>query len=179
MNRIAQIISSVFNPLVVVVLMSFLLGGIKFGLITILAVAILSIIIIYLVKKKVFINFDVSKQEQRPLLYFLEFSTTLIYLSVIYYLHAPIILIAQTLAVLLVLLALSLVNKFTKASGHIAILSAAVTMLIFIYGIVFILGFLVIGLVSWSRLELERHLLKEVIVGLIIGVSVASLVAII
>ena len=180
MNRIAQIISIVLNPLVVIIAMSYLLTFSWFwGFLTTVFIILLSILIWILVKKKVFSDFDVSKQKQRPTLYFLEFSSALVYLSIIYYLHAPIILISQTLVVILILIAQLFVNKFLKVSGHMAIFSAATMMLVFVYGWPYLLGFIPIGILAWSRLKLKRHSLKEVIAGVIIGIIFSILIAVI
>lgn len=180
MSSIAKIISAGFNPFVVIIIMSFLLTSFNWGFFTLAFVMIPAAIVKILVKKKIFSNFDVSVQKQRPLLYFILFTSALVYLSIAHFFHAPIVLIAQTLIILLVLITLFLVNKITKASGHMAFLSEAVMMLVFAYNNwIFLLGFIFVGVLAWSRLELKRHSLREVVTGATIGIILSALVAII
>ena len=120
-----------------------------------------------------------SLQNQRPSLYLLELMSALIYLIIIYFLHSPVILLAQTVNIILILIVLFLVNRFIKSSGHVAILAGAVTILVFIHGLLYLLGFVLVWVLMWSRLILKRHTFKEVVVGAIIGIFVAFLVALI
>lgn len=180
LNTIAKLISAVLNPFVVIMIMSFALTfSFQWIILTLAVLSILAIVIHFLVKKKVFSDFDVSIQKQRPLLYLLEFVSGLIYLFIIYFLHAPKELLLGTVIIILELIVLGIVNKFIKASGHIAILSAIVTLFVFAYGWFYLLGFLLVGILAWSRLTLERHSLKEVIVGLLIGILLTVLVIVI
>lgn len=180
MNRIAKLISAILNPSVIIIVMSFALTlSLQWAILTFTIVLIQAIAIWILVKKKVFSDFDVSIKKQRPILHLMSLTSALIYLTIIYFLHAPIILIAQTLIVISVFIALFLVNKFTKASGHIAVLSAAIVMLVAIYGWLYLLGFILVGVLAWSRLRLKRHSFKEVIVGAIIGIIFSALIIVI
>lgn len=188
MNRIAHIISAVLNPLVVIIVMSFILAyedtrdivvSLRWGLILLAFVLAVSFLIWILVKRKIFSNFDVSLQHQRPRLYLLELTAALIYLITIYFLHSPVMLWVQTISIILTLIALLFVNKFIKASGHIAVLTGAVTLLAFINGWLFLFGLVPVGVLAWSRLELERHSLKEVLTGGLIGVLASTALAVI
>lgn len=181
MNRIAQIISAALNPLVVVIIMSFILIyedtkdiviSLQWGFITLIFILTLSVLIWILVKRKIFSNFDVSLQYQRPRLFLLEFTAALIYLATIYFLHSPVILLVQVLNIMLILIVLFIVNRFIKASGHIAIFSSLVTMLAFVSGAFYLPAFVLVGALGWSRIKLKRHSFKEVLVGGIIGVLV-------
>jgi len=130
----------------------------------------------YFVRKGKFSDLDVSTQKQRPLLFLLDFICAAIYLLVLYIFHAPKELFVGNLAVFAVVMILVVVNKFIKASVHMAVLSGALTLFVFMGGPVYLWGFLLIPVLAWARLKTKRHTFREVIIGIIIGISVSSLV---
>lgn len=62
---------------------------------------------------------------------------------------------------------LSFVFKF-KASGHACGVSGPIAMLIYIFGPVWIIGYLLLGAVFWCSLKTKRHTLPELIAGSLI-----------
>jgi membrane-associated phospholipid phosphatase len=136
-------------------------------------------IVYYFVRIGKFSDLDVSTQKQRPLLFLLDFIFALIYLPTLYLLHAPRALFIGNVAVFAIVIILTIVNKFIKASVHMAVLSGALTLFIFIGGPIYLLGFLLVPVLAWARLTTKRHAPKEVIAGTVLGILVAALIAII
>ncbi|GCE27103.1 hypothetical protein KDA_25870 [Dictyobacter alpinus] len=62
------------------------------------------------------------------------------------------------------------ITLWWKISMHASALSAAVTALSMVYGNVILPAFLLVILVSWSRVQLRRHTLAQVIAGSIVGI---------
>ena len=184
MNFLAQIISAVFAPLTIIVPAAFglayigthdLYASIMWFLITLSFIVVLSTCIFILIKFGKFSNFDVSIQKQRPLLILLEFIFAIAYFLLLYFLNAPRELFFGIINIFVLLVVLLIVNKFIKASGHVAMFSAVVTFLFLRNGIIYlIIGSIFTLILAWSRLKLKRHTLKEVLIGLAIGVLVSG-----
>jgi len=92
---------------------------------------------------------------------------------------APIIVKKIFMAYLLSGIFLSFVNKGLKikASGHACGVSGPITLLVNILGIQMIWLFLLMPVVYWSRINLGRHNIVELILGTFIGI-VSTLVAV-
>ena len=139
----------------------------------ILAVALFVIIGVML---GVFSNFDVSKREQRPLLFsFCAFAAFCYVLSLLI-LNGPKVLFIGFFAIILGLISIIIINKWIKASVHLA---AATSVLLFI-GIVyqgyFFLLLSIIPLLAWSRVKTKEHTPMETIIGSILGIVITLIV---
>ncbi len=187
-TNIAKIISLVLAPLVVVIPATFmvsffgtknLLLSFEWMLVSLFFILTLMAPLVFFVKKGQFANLDVSVREQRPLLFFIEFVFAAIYFSVLYLFHAPKELFIGIITIFALLIVFGIVNKFIKASGHVGMLSAIITLLVLKGGPIFLLGFLLVPILAWARLKTKRHTLNEVIAGTVVGVLVAALIAII
>ena len=184
-TRIAKIISVVLAPLVIVVPGLFLLVLIQkhnlqialyWMLLLLCFIVPLWAVIFWLTKAKKFSDFDVSTQKQRPLLFAIEAIFTAGYLLVAYLFNAPKEVFVGVVTVVALLSVIAVVNKFIKASGHLSMLSGGLTLFVLVGGWIFTLGYLLIPILAWARLKTKRHTFREVILGIIIGTSVASLV---
>lgn len=67
---------------------------------------------------------------------------------------------------------LALINKFVglKASGHACGISGPITLLYHFLGTQALLYFLILPLVFWARISLDRHSFKELIAGTGVGI---------
>lgn len=187
-TKIAKIISLVLAPLVVVIPATFVVSffgtrnvllSFEWMLVSLFFILVLMAPLVFFVKKGQFANLDVSVQKQRPLLFFIEFVFALIYFSVLYFFHAPKELFIGIITIFALLIIFGIVNKFIKASGHVGMLSAIITLFVFKGGPIFLLGFLLVPVLAWARLKTKRHTINEVIVGTVVGILVAALIAII
>lgn len=187
-NILAKIISYALAPLVIVIPATFMVTyfgtknvflSFEWMVVSLAFILILMAPLVFFVKKGQFANLDVSVQQQRPLLFFIEFVFALVYFSVLYFFHAPKELFIGIITIFALLAVFGIVNKFIKASGHIGMLAAIITLFVFKGGPIFLLGFVLVPIMAWSRLKLKRHSLNEVIAGLIVGILVATLIAII
>ncbi|MFJ1816805.1 phosphatase PAP2 family protein [Streptomyces sp. NPDC088139] len=87
--------------------------------------------------------------------------------------HTMIALIVSMLATLAILAAITLAWKI---SVHQAVSAGACAMLVQTYGPWMALGFLLVVLVGWSRVELRDHTRNQVVAGTILGATVAAIV---
>ena len=135
----------------------------------ILAVAIFVIIGVAF---KVFSNFDVSKREQRPLLFSFSAFVMFCYLLSLLVLDGPKVLFIAVLAIILGLIVIVIVNRWIKASIHMA---TATSVLLFI-GIVYkgysLFLLTLIPLLAWARVKTKEHTPLETVIGSILGVVI-------
>jgi hypothetical protein len=123
-----------------------------------------------------FSNFDVSKKEQRPLLFSFCAAVMFCYFLFLFIFNGPKILYVDLFAIVLGLLVIVVVNKWIKASIHLATLTSAVLFIEIIYkGYTFLLLGL-IPLLAWSRVKTKEHSVKETIIGTILGIVITLLV---
>jgi hypothetical protein len=176
---IARFISFIFNPVLVLVFVPFLLLykttkdifiAINWTGYTVVFLLIMTVFIIYFVKKKVFTDMDVSKREQRPLLFFVSIVFAIVYLAGLFFLHGPYILFVITFGITMGIFVASIINTRIKASIHVATIAALIFTLAIVYGGLYTFSLLLIPLVAWARITIKRHTLSETIVGGILGV---------
>lgn len=178
---IAEIISLVLNPLLVLVPLPFFLlyektGDVMFSFIW-TVVSVLFIFAYFLavligIKIGVVSDLDISKREQRPLLFLIGMLLSLIYIAVLYLFHAPVILAIGTISLILGIIVLGVINMFTKVSWHLAVLSALLTFLIIAEGWRALIGLLLLPLLAWARIKTKNHTLFQVILGAGLGAGI-------
>ena len=183
--RFAKVVSFLLGPLFVLLPIPFILVGkftqdysyalkwTVFSYAFILSVAIFVIIGVLL---GVFSNFDVSKREQRPLLFSFCAFAMFCYLLSLFILEGPKILFLALFAIVLGLIVIVVVNRWIKASIHVATLTSVVFLINIIYkGNYFLLLFL-IPLLAWSRVKLKQHTPLETVVGSLLGIVITLIV---
>ncbi len=69
-----------------------------------------------------------------------------------------------------------LITLWWKISIHASTLAGTLTMLAAIYGAIVLPAFMLLVLVSWSRVALRRHTLAQVIVGSLLGIILSAIV---
>ncbi|MGA2967607.1 MAG: hypothetical protein ABSD69_00325 [Candidatus Levyibacteriota bacterium] len=177
---IGEIISLVLNPLLILVPVPFFLVYEKTGSVTLslvwTAVSVFFILVYFLailigIRIGIFSDFDISRREQRPLLFSIGMVLTLIYFAALFLFHAPGILIIGTIAIILGLIVLGVVNMFTKASAHMAVLSALLTSLLIAEGWKALFGILLLPLLAWARIKTRNHTLLQTALGTLLGVA--------
>jgi hypothetical protein len=175
---IAELISLVLSPLLLLAPVPFFLvyeQTNNFSSSSLWAAISLAFFIIFLlviligIRIGVFSDFNISKREQRPLLFAIGMVLTIIYLITLFLFHAPQILLIGTTTIILGLVLIGAVNIFTKVSGHLTVLSAFVTFLIIAEGWRALIMLLLIPLLIWARIKTKNHTLMQTILGTILG----------
>lgn len=178
-KKIAELISLVLNPLVILIPVPFFLvfektGNLFFSLqwagISIFFIFLFFLFILLGIRFGIFSDLDVSKREQRPIMFLTGMLLTISYLIFLFLFHAPGILLVGTFALILGLIVLGIVNMFTKVSGHLAVLSAFLTFMVLVEGWEFLLGFVLLPLLVWARIKTKNHTLLQTVLGSIVGV---------
>lgn len=89
---------------------------------------------------------------------------------------APRTMIALIVSMLVTLAILTVITFAWKISVHQAVSAGACAMLVQTYGAWLAVGFLLVVVVGWSRVELRDHTRNQVIAGTILGTIVAATV---
>lgn len=139
----------------------------------VLAVVIFVVIGVMLGK---FSNFDVSKREQRPLLFSFSAFIMFCYLLSLIVLDAPKILYVGFFALLLGLIAIVIINRWVKASIHLAAATSAMLFVGIVYGGYYFLLLLLIPILAWARIKTKEHTLAETVIGTILGLVLTLIV---
>lgn len=188
MKLFAQIISSVLNPIVILIPVPYILVlkttgskdlAIFWTIFTLIFILGFSIFILAGVEKGYFSDLDISKRSQRPLLFTFAIAICALYTVLLYFLKAPEVLFIAVFGVILGLASIELVNKVTKASIHVATVSAFATSLVLGFGPLFILSFIAVPLVGWARIVTKNHTRKQTIIGSFLGILTTLIVYVI
>ena len=118
----------------------------------------------------VFADIDISKKKQRPIVFAFSFIILLLYALSVLVLNGPKVLLIASLGIAFGLAVLFVVNKWIKASIHVATISAFIFFAGIIYGNASILlALFLIPFIGWARVKTEKHTKQEVIVGGLLG----------
>jgi hypothetical protein len=175
---LAKIISYVLNPLTVTVLAPFVLVyrttydinlAFAWTMYTVVFILFLGLFVYAGVRKKVFTDLDVSKREQRPLLFFVSLLFCASYLVSVILLRAPFILAIFAMSVIVGISFAYVINTKIKASMHVAVITAFTIPVAASFRNSYFLLLLLIPLVGWARLKTKRHTLPEVLMGGAVG----------
>lgn len=139
----------------------------------ILAVVIFVIIGVML---GVFSNFDVSKREQRPLLFSFSAFAIFCYLLALLILDGPKVLFIALFAIAVGLVVIIVVNRWIKASIHMATFTSVILFIGIIYKGYSYLLFALIPLLAWSRIKIKKHTPMETVIGSILGIVITLVV---
>jgi hypothetical protein len=155
---------------------SYALKWTMFSYVFVLAVALFAVVGVML---GFFSNFDVSKREQRPLLFAFTAFTMLCYFASLFIFNGPKILFVPLFAIALGLIVIIIVNKWIKASIHLATFTATALFIGIVYKGYFFFPLALIPLLAWSRVKLREHSLMETVVGSILGIVITLMVYVI
>lgn len=180
-NLAAQLISIIFHPAVLSVitpalLIIFIPRDVPYSLYWIFYplffVIVVSLFTLYGIKKKLFSDFDVTKRKERGPFYAFVIILTVIYVSILLLLNGPKSLVILGIGVLIGAIILEIINRKLKASVHVAAVAAFMCTLALLFGGLFLLLPILIPIVAWSRIHMNRHTLSEAVIGGIIGTSI-------
>ncbi|MEO7992239.1 MAG: phosphatase PAP2 family protein [Chryseolinea sp.] len=130
-------------------------------------------------KDGTYTNFDISEKSQRQSWYFFALALLAIVTIVLFVTNQSRVLCLSMLFAFILLLTSQLMNYYIKSSLHVSLnvfLAFSILPMSLVTGIVL---FVFVILISWSRLALKRHTLKEILAGAFIGFAVGILLLLI
>ncbi len=185
-KRLAKITSAVLNPflvsLVVIVILAFqstsgIFAAVKWALVS-LAFSILPVflVIISLVHNDKLEGISIKVRQKRNGIYLLASTCAVFSCFILYYLGAPLVLVAAFVSGLLSIVIFMCINLLWKISIHSAFVAGAITILVILYGYIWAMAALLLPLLGWSRIELEHHSPAQVVTGALLSAVVVTLV---
>jgi hypothetical protein len=175
---LARIISFVFNPIFLLFPLPYLIVykttdddglALKWLLYSMVFFIVVGLFVLIGVSKKIFTDIDVSKREQRPLLFLFVSILSLFYLSGLLFLKGPPILFAGISGVMLSIILFVFINRHIKASLHVASVASVLITLAIMYEGFFWLLLGLVPLIAWARIKTKRHTPYEALAGGIAG----------
>ena len=180
---LARIISFLTNPIFIIVPIPFLLVhyatnntvyAVKWTLFSMGFLLIVGLIMLYSVRNKIFTDLDVSKREQRPLLFFIVTLVAISYLFALYFFRGPSVLYIALLGILAGISLVVVVNTRIKASLHVATITATFLTLGIMYNLPPLLA-IAIPVIAWARVKTKRHTIEEAVIGGSVGAALILL----
>jgi membrane-associated phospholipid phosphatase len=143
------------------------------GIVVLVSVVPMLLLMARRVRSGAWTNYDVSVREQRTGMYPAALAMTTATALVLAWAQVPWPILRGVLAILLLIGTGALVNRWLKISLHTAF--AVFTALAFLPSPGLTAGMLALALaIAWSRLELGRHTLAEVIGGALLGTLIGG-----
>lgn len=188
MNLFARFVSTILNPLLILVPVPYILvlkatGNVNsaffWTIFSLVFMLILSAFILLGIRMHYFSDLDISKRSQRPLLFTFSIFLASSYVVFLYLLNAPSILFIAIFALILGLTVFEIANRYTKVSVHVATVSAFSASLFIVYDGIFVLSFFLIPIVAWARIKTHNHTKKQTIIGALLGILITFAVYVI
>ena len=182
MKKIANFVSLIGNPLYTIPLFVLIVmfGKEDFSKAVLISFLIVGCIFIPLIlwmyiksKNGSYSNFDVSDKHERKSLFWFAFPFISVITVLMFVTNQPKNISISMLFALILVVVSQVTNFFIKSSLHVSLnifLSALIFTVNYKIGIA-VLFFT--GILIWSRLKLERHTVKEVITGFVIGLTIS------
>jgi len=114
---------------------------------------------------------DINSRESRNLLYLIGVVEIGFLGGILWFLKAPELITILSYSVFLLAIVGGLINRFTKISLHVGVLSGFSAAFGFISLPLGLIGFLITLGVAWSRLRLDRHTYQQISLGVVIPAS--------
>ena len=185
-KRLATLTSNIVNPFLVsfavIIFLSFestssTADALKWRSISVvLSVVPVFIAIIYLVRHRKLDGIFINPRQQRNKIYLLSSTWGAIGCVVLYFLAAPMLLVATFVAGLTAMVIFMGVNLLWKISLHVAFTAASVTILIIVYSATGALAVVLLPLVVWARMELKFHSPAQVASGAVLAAAIVVIV---
>ena len=120
---------------------------------------------LYAREKGIISDLDMTKREQRTGFYIIAILSSLILLVLTFIWKAPQVLKFFTLAILVNYFFFAAVNLYWKISLHTGFVTVACVILTLFLGKIWILSFILVFIVGWSRYILQKHTLAQLFGG--------------
>lgn len=133
--------------------------------------AMVALFVVYGVRKGFFNNLDVSNRKQRIILYPFIIAVVILFSAFVIVFNGPDVLVDAGVLIIIALVLLDIINTRIKVSGHVGVVSAFVTGLVYAYGGLALFSFFLVPLIAWARIVERRHTFKETLVGAICGIT--------
>lgn len=176
-KRIARLITNGLEPKNWIIAVAVLIGwhsgrwsGVGWGLVGALFAAILpTLFISYGMRRGRWSDRHVGERQHRLIVMAFIIASVAIGLGLLLGLGAPRPVTAMTVTMLAAITVMMAITVAWKISVHCAVSSGATVMLALTYGELWLLAYVLVGLVAWSRAELKDHTPAQAAAGTALG----------
>lgn len=181
-DNTARIISTLFSPpllaLATIIITAQALESDNVVYWTVLSIVLfiaVPVLYIYsLVKRGHITDFHMKVREQRTWPLIITLLIALAVFSVLYFGGAPKLLLIISAVAIIQLMLIVLITLRWKISGHCTAASGLAVLVTALFGQGLLPVFLLVPVVAWSRIRLDRHTLYQSIAGILLGVVTAT-----
>lgn len=178
-NPLASAVSNILNPVVFVFLSIIMIGIQVVDEVTWQHIAILVgfsllmpvLFLLWQMSKGNITDFFMQHRDQRDWIYVVAFGSNLIAAWLLNYLEAPALIRFCLIVALCQIGVMGLINQFSKISAHASVVTLFCCLAVTLYGCWWWFSFLLIPVVSWGRITLKKHSVKQTMAG--VGLSAA------
>jgi membrane-associated phospholipid phosphatase len=179
LQRLARLVSNVFNPATLVlpalalgVYASHQPGSWRYAaLYAVVGVLVPVLDMVWCLQTGRISDFHLSQRQERRRPFLVGIMATTAAVMVFHAFGAPPVLMALAQATLLQGVVMFVITLFWQISVHMATVASIVTFMLVAFGAEALVFVLVLPLVGWSRIYLNRHNLPQVVAGTIVGVT--------
>ena len=178
-KRIASLTSNILHPFLLILALILLLSSTAAtGMLdtvrwTVIAIAIsvlpVLLVVVYRVRSGSLDAIFTNDRRQRTRTYLLAGLCSCASCLVLASLGAPSMLVTAYTAGVVMVIIFMFINLWWKISLHTALISAAVTVMVMLYGGIATLTVVLVPLTAWSRIELEYHTLAQAVTGALLA----------
>lgn len=184
-TKLAIFISRLFDPIIEAPLILWLAARLtvtnlswqKIYLISLFFISLLpALCFLFFLKKKIITDWNVTKREERYGIFSFTFLSIVICLTTFYLLNEKVLLLFY-LKLFLPIIIFFLITFFWKISGHMLVntMFILLTYLYYNKSIILYLAIILLLLVGWSRINLKKHTLAQVVCGSLLALLVLIL----
>jgi membrane-associated phospholipid phosphatase len=174
-DRIAEIISYVFHPLLVVI-PTLVIAMVRLGSTlgqaifwTVLSIAIvnlpMALLLLWGVRSGKYTDASVSVREQRTSIYAVGGTCLVILLAVLIIGKAPAVIIACLISAVIATALGYWINRYTKLSLHSAAMAGCTAVLLWTAPMIGVIMAVFAPLVGWARIRLKHHTPVQILIG--------------
>ena len=174
-DRMAEIISYIFHPLVVVI-PTLVIAMVRLGSTigealfwTILSIAIvnlpMALLLFWGVRSGKYSDASVSIREQRTSIYAVGGTCLVILLTVLIIGKAPVVIIACLISAVIATALGYWINRYTKLSLHSAAMAGCTAVLLWTAPLIGVVMAIFSPLVGWARIRLKHHTPVQILIG--------------
>lgn len=174
-DRIAEIISYVFHPLLVVI-PTLVIAMVRLGSTlgqaifwTVLSIAIvnlpMALLLLWGVRSGKYTDASVSVREQRTSIYAVGGACLVILLAVLIIGKAPVVIIACLISAVIATALGYWINRYTKLSLHSAAMAGCTAVLLWTAPMIGVIMAVFAPLVGWARIRLKHHTPVQILIG--------------
>ena len=174
-DRVAELVSQIFHPLVVViptlVIAMTRLGSTIWEAIfwTVLSIAIvnlpMALLLFWGVRSGKYSDASVSIREQRSSIYAVGGTCLVILLAVLIIGKAPVVIIACLVSAVIATVLGYVINRYTKLSLHSAAMAGCTAVLLWTAPLIGVIMAICAPLVGWARIRLKHHTPVQILIG--------------